>query len=43
MTPITSSANYCVHQPNGKVRQSKDHKNDRHDEIRQIEAHVYLL
>ena len=37
------SANYCVHQPNGKVWQSKDHKNDRHDEIRQVEAHVDLL
>ena len=42
MTLITS-ANDCVHQPNGKVRQSKDHKNDRHDEIRQVEAHVDLL
>ena len=43
MTLITSSANYCVHQPNGKVRQSKDHKKDRHDKIRQVEANVDLL
>ena len=40
---LRASANDCVHQPNGKVRQSKDHKNDRHDEIRQVEAHVDLL
>ena len=37
------SANDCVHQPNGKVRQSKENKNDGHDEIRQVEAHVDLL
>ena len=43
MTLITTSANYCVHQPNGKVRQSKDHKNNRHHKIRQIKAHVDLL
>ena len=40
---LGASANDCVHQPNGKVRQSKDHKNNWHDEIRQVEAHVDLL
>ena len=40
---LRASANDCVHQSNGKVRQSKDHKNNWHDEIRQVEAHVDLL
>ena len=40
---LRASANDCVHQPNGKVSQSKENKNDGHDEIRQVEAHVDLL